>query len=151
MNERQKLVQAINEETGLDTDKIDELIEIPPQPTMGDYAFPCFVLAKTLRKAPAVIASDLAVKLAEKLLDFERVESVGGYLNFFINRNSFIASTIQEVRARGEKFGSAEAPASGPVIIEYSSPNIAKPFHVGHAFTTILGHSLSRIYKHLGY
>jgi arginyl-tRNA synthetase len=151
MNERQKLVQAINQETGLDIDKIDELIEIPPQPTLGDYAFPCFVLAKTLRKAPAAIAAELAVKLGKQLTDFERVESVGGYLNFFVNRSSFITSTIMDVRTRGAKFGSAEAPTADPVIIEYSSPNIAKPFHVGHAFTTILGHSLARIYKHLGY
>lgn len=151
MNDRQKLVQAIHVETGLDAGKIDELIEIPPQPSLGDYAFPCFVLAKTLRKAPNAIASGLAESLRGKLDFFDRVEPVGGYLNFFLNRSRFIADTILDVRSQGTLFGAARADTTDPVIIEFSSPNIAKPFHVGHAFTTILGHSLARIYGHLGY
>lgn len=151
MNDRQMLVLQLQQLTGLEAAQLDSLIEIPPQPSLGDYAFPCFTLAKTMRKAPTLIAAGLAEHLRGRLDCFDRIEVVGGYLNFFLNRSRFIANTILDVRAAGRAYGSATAPTDQPVIIEFSSPNIAKPFHVGHAFTTIIGHALSRIYQHLGY
>ena len=151
MNERQKLVIALQQLTGLEPVQLEALIEVPPQPSLGDYAFPCFTLAKTMRKAPTVIATGLAEQLRGQLDHIDRIEVVGGYLNFFMNRSQFIANTILEVRAAGRSYGSATATGQDPVIIEFSSPNIAKPFHVGHAFTTIIGNALSRIYTHLGY
>lgn len=151
MSDRETLVEQLSQLTGLDAVQLDSLIEIPPQPSLGDYAFPCFTLAKTLRKAPAAIAADLAGQLRGRLESIDRIEVVGGYLNFFLNRSRFIAGTIETVRTAGRAYGSAVTETERPVIIEFSSPNIAKPFHVGHAFTTIIGNALSRIYRHLGH
>jgi arginyl-tRNA synthetase len=117
---------------------------------MGDYAFPCFRLAKTMRKAPQMIAADIADRVSGGEF-FEKVENVNAYVNFFIDRAFFAGQVVEEVNNLGDKYGRSNVGEGRKVIVEYSSPNIAKPFHVGHAFTTILGNSLSNIYSRLGY
>ncbi|MBP5417096.1 MAG: arginine--tRNA ligase [Clostridiales bacterium] len=151
MDFRLAVAKKVSELTEMDLESVNRLIEIPPQEDMGDFAFPCFALAKTMRKAPNMIASDLSSsdKLSEPWLSM--VEAKGPYLNFFVDRGAFAKEVLSEVIEKGTSFGQSEEGSGKTVIIEYSSPNIAKPFHVGHAFTTILGHSLSRIYEKLGY
>ena len=150
MDYKQQIAELLTTPTGLDSTTITNLIEIPPQLDMGDFAFPCFTLAKTLRKAPPMIAADIAgsLDLAGTALT---AKNVGPYVNFFIDRSTLAADVVGEILSDKDNFGSSDIGNGKNVIVEYSSPNIAKPFHVGHAFTTILGNSLSRIYKKLGY
>ncbi len=136
--------------TGLESDKVLSLIEIPPQLDMGDYAFPCFVLAKTLRKAPPMIATEIAGSDDLKI-EGVSVSCAGPYINFKISREILAESVISDIITAGDKYGEDTVGSGKTVIVEYSSPNIAKPFHVGHAFTTILGNSIARIYSKLGY
>ena len=124
-------------------------LEIPPQKEMGDYAFPCFKLSKVLRKGPPMIASTLAAAIGEN--DLARAEQMGGYLNFFLQRDNFAQKTLNMVLDAGESFGSSEEGKGKTICLDYSSINIAKRFHIGHLSTTMLGHSLSRIYQFLGY
>ena len=139
--------------TGLDKAQVEGLIEIPPKLELGDFAFPCFVLAKTLHKAPPMIANEL--KDSEELVKgFDgavTVDTAGPYINFRIDRGVLAKSVISEIISEGDQYGNRNIGEGKNVIVEFSSPNIAKPFHVGHAFTTILGNSLSNIYSRLGY
>ncbi len=134
----------------LDVNEILELIEIPPDSQMGDFAFPCFKLAKIFRKAPHLIAQEIAEYVQEDKL-FEKVKSVSGYVNFFINKEIFSKSVIQEVFDKKDEFGSSDIGRKRKVIVEFSSPNIAKPFHIGHIRSTVIGNAIYRIYKFLGY
>ena len=131
-----------------DTD-IAGFMEIPPEKEMGDYAFPCFKLARALRQGPPMIAAKL--KEAINAPETARVENVGGYLNFFLNRENFAKQTLETVLAAGEDFGRGTEGEGKTVCLDYSSINIAKRFHIGHLSTTMLGHSLKRIYDYLGY
>ena len=124
-------------------------LAVPPDPNLGDYAFPCFRFAKVLRMAPPKIAE--AVAAAFDAPETARVEAVNGYLNFFLNRVNFAKGTLENVLASGEKYGSSDMGAGKTICLDYSSINIAKRFHIGHLSTTMLGHSLKRIYEHLGY
>ncbi len=150
MDYRQYTIKKITEITGLEESVIAGAVEIPPEQRLGDLAFPCFVLAKTLRKAPPVIAQELAEKFSEDS-KIERAEAVGGYLNFFYSRSKFTKDIVTEALEKGEDYGKLEIGRGKTVLVEYSSPNIAKPFHIGHLFSTAVGNSLERIYKHLGY
>ncbi|MBE7044710.1 MAG: arginine--tRNA ligase [Ruminococcaceae bacterium] len=144
------VTKKLAELTGLEQETIAGAIEIPPEQKLGDLAFPCFVLAKTLRKAPPMIAAELSEKFeADEWI--ERAEAVGGYLNFFYRRAAFSKSVLDEIAEKKEKFGMSEIGNGKRVLVEYSSPNIAKPFHIGHLFSTAVGNSLARIYSHLGY
>jgi len=145
-----EIAKEIQKKVNLDLDQIYSVIEIPPQTDMGDYAFPCFQLSKTLRKAPMQIAAELA-SAVQKLSFVKKIEQKGGFLNFFIDPASFIFEITEETIQKGEQIGSSEEGNGKTVLVEYSSPNIAKPFHIGHAFTTILGNALYRIYDHMGY
>ena len=124
-------------------------LAVPPDPNLGDYAFPCFRFAKVLRMAPPKIAE--AVAAAFDAPETARVEAVNGYLNFFLNRVNFAKGTLENVLVSGEKYGSCDMGAGKTICLDYSSINIAKRFHIGHLSTTMLGHSLKRIYEHLGY
>lgn len=130
--------------------EILDMIEIPPNPQMGDFAFPCFKLAKAFRKAPNAIAQELSETIGQSEL-FEKIQNEGPYLNFFIDKRTYAKTVIEDVLYQGEKFGSSQLGAGKKVIVEYSSPNIAKPFHIGHIRTTVIGHALKKIHQFLGY
>ena len=147
-NEAIKLIK--NEVDTLTEEEINRLIEVPPSYDMGDYAFPVFSLAKTFRKAPQMIAEELAAKFGESDY-FEKIINAGPYLNFFINKNKLMESTLEEIKNKDIRYGSSDMGKGKTVIVEYSSPNIAKPFHIGHIRTTVIGNSLYKIYKYLGF
>ncbi|TFZ40281.1 arginine--tRNA ligase [Soehngenia longivitae] len=131
-------------------EEIGKLIEIPPSYDMGDFAFPVFKLAKEYKKAPNIIAKELESKLANNV-NFERIEAVGPYLNFFINKEKLASEVLNEIKEKKDKYGSTNVGEGKKVIVEFSSPNIAKPFHIGHIRSTVIGNSLSKIYKFLGF
>ena len=135
---------------GLTEDEIKSMVEIPQDQSMGDYAFPCFRLAKTMRKAPNLIAAELAAKLQGDKL-FSEVSPVNAYVNMFVSREEMMKSTVSEVLEEMENFGKSNIGGNKKVIVEFSSPNIAKPFHIGHIRSTVIGNSLSKIYDALGY
>ena len=136
-------------ETGLQPADIAAALEIPPSTDMGDYAFPCFKLSKALRKSPMMISDALAANIQADYLG--RVESVKGYLNFFIDRATYAEKVVEAVLTQGESYGSDNSGAGKTVVLDYSSINIAKRFHIGHLSTTMIGHSLKRIYDFNGY
>lgn len=148
---REKVVELIKKHVEeLSLEEINNLIEVPPSYDMGDYAFPVFSLAKTYRKAPNIIAEELANKITTDE-NFEKVENKAAYLNFFIDKVKLTESVLNEMVDKGDKFGSSDLGQGKTVIVEYSSPNIAKPFHIGHIRTTVIGNSLYKIYKFLGF
>ncbi len=135
---------------GLEASDIREMIETPPDSSMGDFAFPCFRLAKTMRKAPQMIAADLAEKLAGNE-SFSKVENVNAYVNFFMNKADVAGAVVEAVIKAGTSYGGSEEGKGKTVCIDYSSPNIAKPFHIGHIRSTVIGNSLYKIFDSLGY
>ena len=142
LNFKEKIVDLIASEVdSLNREEIISLIEIPPSYDMGDYAFPVFRLSKVFRKAPNLISQELVEKFGENE-NFERIESAGPYVNFFINRSKLIETVMEEIKDRGSKYGSSNIGEGKTVIVEYSSPNIAKPFHIGHIRTTVIGSAL---------
>ena len=124
-------------------------LEIPPDTAMGDYAFPCFKLSKALRKSPVMIADALAGGIRADFLG--RVEAVKGYLNFFIDRAIYAEKVIGLALEQGERYGADDSGAGRTVVLDYSSINIAKRFHIGHLSTTMIGHSLYRLHKFFGW
>ena len=128
----------------------DSLIEIPPDPAMGDYAFPCFVLSKKLKKSPVQIAEWLKNKIAPDSVIAE-VKNVGPYVNFFVNKQKIAETTLREVFDKKGKYGSSNSGKGGVVVIDFSSPNIAKPFGIGHLRSTVIGNSVYRIHGFVGY
>ena len=136
-------------EIGLSKDEIYQLIEIPPQENMGDYSFPCFQLAKTLRKNPAQIATELVSTL--DLEDFAEVKNVGPYINFFLDRKKFENQVINTIIEKKENYGKSDMGKGKTAIVEFSSVNIAKPFHIGHIRSTVIGDALRNIHEFLGY
>lgn len=139
----------------LNIDKIEgsevySLIVTPPDTSLGDYAIPCFKFAKTMRKSPAIIAEKLAANFKTDEV-ITKVIAVNGYLNFTVNRAAFTKSVVGEILLKGEEYGASDIGAGKTVCIDYSSINIAKPFHIGHLSTTVIGGALYRIYNFLGY
>ena len=135
---------------GLTENDIYSMIELPPNTEMGDFALPCFKLAKTMRKAPALIAQQIAADYQTDGIVGE-VSAVNGYVNFKIDRALWAKQTLEEVLSAREKYGSGEDGEGKTVCIEYSSVNIAKPFHIGHLSSTVIGSALYKLHKFLGY
>ena len=133
----------------LDINEVESLIEIP-KPGMGDYAFPCFKLAKVMKKAPQVIASEIAEKI-EKPEFVEKINVLNAYINFYVNKTVFVENVLKKVSEKGSKYIGSDIGNGKTIVIDYSSPNIAKPFHIGHLRSTAIGNSLYKIYKALGY
>lgn len=150
MDFKQQITDKISHLTGLEKEAVSAAFEIPPNSEMGDLAFPCFPLAKIMRKAPPIIAKELAEKFPE--CDFiEKTEAAGGYLNFFYSKGEFAKESLGEIFDKGDDYGKSDMGEGKTVIVEFSSPNIAKPFHIGHLFSTAVGNSLDKIYSFLGY
>lgn len=149
MDYKSKVAELIKKHVELEIEAIEKLIEIPPKPEMGDYAFPCFQLSKVMRKAPNMIAEELKNSMSTD--GFERIENLGPYVNFFVDKGVFAENTIKKALEDGENYGASNIGEGKTVCVEYSSPNIAKPFHVGHLFTTAIGNSLYKMFKKEGY
>ena len=135
---------------GLSKEEIENLIETPPSFDMGDYAFPVFRLAKTYKKAPNLIAEEIKEKLSHNEY-FDKVENAGPYVNFFICKEKLLETVYKEIEEKGDMYGSSDMGKGKNVIVEFSSPNIAKPMHIGHIRSTVIGNALYHIFKHLGY
>ncbi len=150
VNYREKIAGIISDQVPeLSREEAYELVEVPQDKKMGDYAFPCFRLAKQFRKAPNLIAEEIAEKIGKDSL-FEKVDQVAAYVNMFIDAEEYTKDTLAEA-IDGETFGKTDVGQGRLAIVEYSSPNIAKPFHIGHIRSTVIGHSISLIYEALGY
>lgn len=143
------IVKALSKEVKLSKEEIEKLIEIPSSSELGDYAFPCFSLAKEMKKNPVHIAKEIARKI--NLKEFEKIEERGPYVNFFIDRKSLALDTISQIIKEKEKYGSSKEGKGKNIVLDMSSPNIAKPFGIGHLRSTIIGNSLAEIFSFLGY
>ncbi len=148
-NEIVSALKAAFDNADLTADAIAQVIEIPPDTTMGDYAFPCFRLAKTLRKAPPMIADALKDAIHAPFL--KEIQSVKGYLNFYIDRATYAREVLAAIARQGEAYGGSDVGAGKTVCLDYSSINIAKRFHIGHLSTTMIGNALKNMYEFHGY
>ena len=150
INFKQKIAEMIANTIELDKQEIESYLEKPKSNANGDYAFPCFRLAKTLKKSPQAIAEELKgnIKIDESLI--EKVEVVGAYINFYTNKETLAKEVLTEI-ATSKEYGKSELGNGKNIVIDYSAPNIAKPFHIGHLRSTVIGGALSAIYKYLGY
>ena len=127
INYKEKIAQILDEAIeGLTAEELQNMVEVPADNKMGDYAFPCFKLAKVLRKAPPMIAKDIAEKISSNPI-FAKVEQVNAYVNMFLSRELYVKDTVGEVLEKGDAYGSSKMGEGKKVIVEYSSPNIAKP------------------------
>jgi len=146
------IAEVISEKFGdgiLSASDVFMMLEYPPDKTMGDLALPCFRLSKSLRRSPVEIAKTLAE--AVKCEEFSSIEAMNGYLNFRINGTAFAKRVLSDINAKGAKYGASDEGVGKTVVLDYSSPNVAKPFHIGHLGTTVIGHSLKLLHEFCGY
>lgn len=152
MNFKEEIAQKIYNSLQVQDLKIEDIVgmvEVPKEKNNGDFAFPCFRLAKILRKSPVDIANDLSSKIHDEI--FEKIEAINGFLNFYISKDLVAKNTIEKFEKQDKEYGRSNMGNGKIVCVEFSSPNIAKPFHIGHLKTTIIGNSLYKIYDFLGY
>ncbi len=143
------VLDGINPAHGLDDEQIAQMLEYPPDDKMGDIALPCFKLSKSLRMSPVMISEKIASEIKDEYV--ERIETVNGYLNIYIKKDYFSKQILNTVLEKGEKYGSFDFGEGKTVVLDYSSPNVAKPFHIGHLGTTVIGHSLKKLHEFAGY
>ncbi len=147
---KQAIAKLLNID-GVDSVEATQYVVVPQDTTLGDYALPCFRFAKALRKSPVMIAEELAKEMSAKEHPFKKIEAVNGYLNFTLDRQATAGKILADVIKNGASYGSSQEGAGKTVCIDYSSINIAKPFHIGHLSTTVIGGALYKMYKKLGY
>ena len=150
VNFKEKIAEKLEKIVNIDKKELLNYIEVPKDNKNGDYSFPCFKLAKELKKAPQVIAEEIKEKIDLVGTGMEKVEVIGGFLNFFISKSEFTQEVLNEITSK-EEYGRAKIGEGRNIVVDYSAPNIAKPFHIGHLRSTVIGGALSNIYKFLGY
>jgi len=150
MNYEKELAELLAKCTGLSTQEIS--IETPPEKNLGHFAFPCFKLAKSWKKAPPIIAQELLVKILEECPPWlGNAVATGPYINFFLDQTNFATNVLETILNQKEQYGANNQGAGKKILVEYSSPNIAKHFHIGHLGSTMIGNFLDKAYRHLGY
>jgi len=146
----EEIIKVISKQVDLPDEEIRELVEIPPEEKLGDYAFPCFVLSKKLKKAPNQVAGELTLQLKTTEL-IQEIYSMGPYVNFKVNKTKLAEFVLTQIFEQEAHYGSDDIGKGKTIVIDFSSPNIAKPFGIGHLRTTVVGNALYHIYRKLGF